>query len=133
MNQLKKSKEKLMKKLFITLLTMFGMSCVNAAGPLDGIYSCNVSLLGTNYPSYVTVNGHPDGGTIYAVAAVSQTQNFYGYGIGQASSTSFVGSTMYGYPFNFTANTIAGTLNGSIGILWGSSVVNATTSCAKLW
>lgn len=122
-----------MKKIITTLLTAFGMSCVYAAGPLDGIYSCNVSLLGTTYPSYVTLNGHPDGGTIYAVAAVSQTQYFYGYGIGQASTTNFVGSTMYGYPFSFNANINAGTLNGSIGILWGNSVVNATTSCAKLW
>jgi hypothetical protein len=122
-----------MKKLLATFLTFLSASCVYAAGPLDGIYSCNISLLGTTYPSYVTINGHPDGGTIYAVAAVSQTQNFYGYGIGQASTTSFVGSTMYGYPFSFKANTATGTLNGSIGILWGNSVINATTSCAKLW
>lgn len=122
-----------MKKITLTLSLLLGSLSAFAAGPIDGIYSCNVSLLGSNYPSYVTVNGHPDGGTIYAVAAVSQTQYFYGYGIGQATSTNFAGSTMYGYPFNFAANTLNGTLNGTIGILWGNSVVNANASCAKLW
>jgi len=122
-----------MKRLFISLLTTLVVTCVHAAGPLDGIYTCNASLAGSNYTSYVTVNGHPDGGTIYAVAAVSPSQYFYGYGIGQASVTNFVGSTMYGYPFSFNANTMTGTLNGSIGILVGTSVINATTSCNKLW
>ena len=121
-----------MKKLITGVLlvcTEFAM----AAGPLDGIYYCDVYLYGYQYPSYVTLSGHADGTTVFTVAAVSPSTTFYGFGIGSATSTSFSGNTSFGRPFSFSANTLFGTMTGSIGVVWGGSAVNATASCGKIW
>lgn len=122
-----------MKKILISAVLALSSCLAAAAGPIDGIYACSVNLLGTSYSSYVTINGHADGSTIYTVAAVSPSQTFYGYGIGSATATSFTGSTMFGAPFNLTINPATGGISGTIGILWNGSVVNATSVCGKIW
>ena len=122
-----------MKKFLISVVLALSSSLAAAAGPIDGIYACNVNLFGTTYSSYITINGHDDGSTIYAVAAVSPSQTFYGYGIGYATATSFTGSTMFGAPFNLTINPATGGISGTIGILWYGSIVNATPVCGKIW
>lgn len=122
-----------MKKYLISAVLAFSSCLATAAGPIDGIYACNVNLLGSSYSSYITINGHPDGSTVYAVGAVSPTQTFYGYGIGTATATSFTGSTMFGAPFNLVITPATGGLTGTIGILWNGSIVNATPVCGKIW
>lgn len=113
-------------------LLMFLASAVFAAGgPIDGIYSCGVTLGTTTSQVYVTVNGQPDGQSIFAVAAVTPSTNFYGYGIGQVSGSTFSGQTMFLAPFNFSIS--GNSFAGPIGILSGGSVVNAIASCSKIW
>jgi hypothetical protein len=97
-------------------------SIAAAAGPLDGIYSCGVRLLGATYASYITINGHTDGGSVFAVAAVSPSQTFYGYGIGSATQTTFTGTTMFGTPFSMFYNPTNGVFSGNIGVLWNGSI-----------
>lgn len=121
-----------MKRFIATLGFCISLSSF-AAGPLDGIYSCNVSMLGYNYPTYVTLSGHSDGATVFVPAAVSETTYFYGYGIGTATNTSFSGLTMYGEPFSFSANKLTGSLNGTVRGVVGTARVNATAACVKIW
>ena len=122
-----------MKKLLASISLCLSASIASAAGPLDGIYACTVRLLGYSYSSYVTVNGHSDGSSVFAVAAVSPSQYFYGYGIGVATDSTFTGMTMFGIPFTLSYAPASGTLSGNIGVLVGSSVVTATASCPKIW
>lgn len=122
-----------MKKIIATFSLLLASLSTLAAGPLDGIYSCNVYMLGNNYPTYVTLNGHPDGSTVFVPAAVSEITYFNGYGIGVATNTSYSGLTMYGEPFSFTANIFTGALNGTIRAVIGTTRITATASCAKIW
>jgi hypothetical protein len=122
-----------MKKLIAALNLLMLSTVASAAGPMDGIYSCGVNIFGANYASYITVNGNAEGGTIFAVAAVSPSQTFYGYGIGSATATSFTGSTMFGAPFSLSYRSATGSMSGTIGILWGGNTVNANASCQKIW
>jgi hypothetical protein len=123
---------KFMKKL-LTVLALTGCAAANAAGPIDGIYSCSVSLNGSAIQSYVTINGQPDGSSIFAVAAVNSSQPFYGYGIGMATRTSYYGDTMFGSPFNFTVNPSTLAFTGTIGVLWYGRYVNAAAICSKIY
>ena len=122
-----------MKKIICTLALCMFSTFAPAAGPMDGIYSCSVRLLGATYPSYITVNGHADGSSVFAVAAVNPSQVFYGYGIGAATQSSFSGSTMFGAPFSLTYNPITGALSGNIGIVWSGSLTYALATCSKIW
>jgi hypothetical protein len=121
-----------MKKLLAALTLLTGMTSAFAAGPLDGIYSCSVNVLGSFSQSYVTINGHPDGTSIFAVAAVSPSQAFYGYGIGTATSTSFTGSTMFGQPFNLAVDG-SGNISGTIRILINGVFANGTVGCFHIF
>jgi hypothetical protein len=122
-----------MKKCFVSI-AMLLYSCLSfGAGPVDGIYACNISLLGSSYSSYVTINGHPDGSSIYAIVAVSPSQDFYGYGIGTASATSFTGTTDRGAPFDIKVNPATGASTGTIGVVMNGKIYNATTTCGKIW
>lgn len=119
------------KQLVVFLLILLPSTTLAAGGPLDGIYSCSIGLGATTSQVYVTVNGQPDGQSIFAVAAVTPSTSFYGYGIGQVSGSTFSGQTMFLAPFTFS---ISGTsFSGSIGILSSGSIVNATASCSKIW
>jgi hypothetical protein len=111
------------------------LTCVStfAAGPADGIYSCAATVLGTVTQVYVTINEHADGAAVFAVAAVSPSTPFYGYGIGTATPTSFIGSTMFGQPFSFVASPSYGSLNGTIRVLIGNTFANASASCVRVW
>lgn len=122
-----------MKNFLLSTALLLSSAIANAAGPIDGIYACNVKLLGSTYSSYVTVNGHDDGTAVYTVAAVSPSQAFYGYGIGTATATSFTGTTMLGAPFNLVVNPTTGGITGTIGVNWYGSVVNAIPVCGKIW
>lgn len=96
---------------------MLTCSCLSfAAGPVDGIYACNVSLLGSSYSSCVTMNGHPDRKSIYAIVAVSPSQDHYRDGIGTASATSFTGTTDRVAPFDKKINPVTDANSGTIGI-----------------
>jgi hypothetical protein len=111
-----------LKKIIFPLALSIVSSIAAAAGPLDGIYSCGVRLLGATYASYITINGHTDGGSVFAVAAVSPSQTFYGYGIGSATQTTFTGTTMFGTPFSMFYNPTNGVFSGNIGVLWNGSI-----------
>ena len=95
-------------KAILTLATLTFSILSYAAGPLDGIYSCDVSGQGYQEQVYVTVNGQPNGDSIYAIAAVSSYTPIYGYGIGTATATEFSGNTMFGKPFSFKVNPYGG-------------------------
>jgi hypothetical protein len=121
-----------MKKQIAALaLGVASLPCI-AAGPVDGIYSCGVTVLGSVRQAYVTVSGHSDGTSVFTVAAVSPSQDFYGYGIGTATGTQFTGSTMLGQPFNFTV-TPGGAISGTIRVPYSGIYTNASAYCAKIF
>ncbi len=120
-----------MKKIFVVV--MFLGFIRSFAGSFDGIYTCSVNVLGSLSQSYVTINSQPTGAAVFAVAAVTPTTNFYGYGIGSTTATTFSGSTMHGQPFNFTLNTATGLFTGSIGITSNGASINSTVSCSKVF
>lgn len=121
----------MLNRLVTFLLILLPSTAFAAGGSLDGIYTCSVGLGAIISQAYVTVNGQPDGQSIFAVAAVTPSTSFYGYGIGQISGSTFSGQTMFLAPFNFS---ISGTsFSGPIGILLNGSIVNANASCSKIW
>ena len=104
-----------------------------AGGPLDGIYSCYVGINGYTSQAFVTVNGQPNGSSIFAVAAVTASAQFYGYGIGNATTTIFSGNTMFNLPFSLSVNSTTHAMSGSIGIdVYGHSVT-ASANCSKIF
>jgi hypothetical protein len=122
----------LKKLLFSFSFVVFSVKAM-AGGPLDGIYSCGLSAAGKNAQVYITINGHPDGTTIYVPAAISPTNDAHGYGMGTATSTSFIGTTMFGLPFNFTINPATGYLTGTAVINASGTNVTSTVNCLKIW
>jgi hypothetical protein len=119
-----------MKKL-LTALACASMSCAFAAGPLDGIYSCEVSGASGYSQAYVTVNTNAANYSLFAVAAVQPSQDFFGYGVGVVTDQTFNGNTMFGAPFAFTRTNVG--FAGTIGILLGGSIVTAGAYCTRVW
>lgn len=119
------------KKLIAGLVVCVCPLISAAGGPVDGIYSCSVNT-GVVSQVYLTINGQPNGTSIFAVAAVSPSTDFYGYGIGTATSSSFSGNTMLGQPFSFSIS-VAGGISGTIGILFNNVVLRASVSCVKIF
>jgi hypothetical protein len=120
-----------MKKLCALVLLS---GCISSfASSFDGIYTCSVNVLGSLSQSYVTINSQPTGAAVFAVAAVTPTTNFYGYGIGSTTATTFSGSTMHGQPFSFNLNTTTGLFTGQIGITSNGASINSTVSCSKVF
>lgn len=117
-----------MKKLLL-LLTL--IPCLAfAAGPIDGIYMCNISG-GSQSQAFITLNGQPDGRTIFAVSALTSVQPFFGYGIGQYSRGVFYGNTGFGIPFSFSAD--GASISGPITILTASGSYGAYLLCQRIW
>jgi hypothetical protein len=120
----------MLKKLVGTVMMVPVLA--HAAGPIDGIYFCNAAILGQIVGAYITVNGHPDGRTIFAVAAVQPNMPVYGYGIGQVSGNTFFGSTHLGLPFNLavSGDSVVGTFTSSVPNI---GLTPAAISCLKVW
>lgn len=121
-----------MKKSLISMVLSFSAALSQAAGgPWDGIYSCAVSAPGIATQAYITVNGQPDGQSIFAVAAVTPNSPFYGYGIGRVQGNVFSGTTMFGKTFSMVP--AAGGFTGTIGIIVNNFSFTAYANCLKIW
>jgi hypothetical protein len=117
------------KKLIVALALAPGLAL--ASGWADGIYSCNLRAGSDVMPVYVTVNGQPDGRTIFAVAAVQQSMPVHGYGEGIVAGNVFSGVTNYGLPFHIVFG--ASTLTGTVRLVLDGSPVDAAAACNKIW
>jgi hypothetical protein len=103
-----------------------------AGGPIDGIYACKTYTSSGVVDHYVTVNGYPDGRTIYAIPAVSAYTDLYGYGIGQVTGNTFAGQTMFSSPFRLTIN--GNHVSGSVSVPSDNGrFVDVSTECDKIW
>jgi hypothetical protein len=118
-----------MKKTALALI-LFASAAAHAAGPFDGIYNCALSGA-TVQQAYITVNGQPDGRSIFAVAAIAPTQPFFGYGIGQVTGAAFSGQTMLGAPFSMTADALG--MSGTIDVQVNGAFVHIAASCARIF
>ncbi len=98
-----------------------------AGGPLDGVYQCAVGGTGV----FVTVSGQPSGPSLYTIAALGPTNALYGYGMGTATTSSFVGVTNFNLPF--TLGVSQGNLSGSIGVMVGTTATQLPVNCAKIF
>lgn len=124
-----------MKKLYFALLAISAAFPAFAGGPLDGIYHCSISATGQSYSMYVTLNGHSDGQTIYVMAAVANNSPFKDFGAGNATASSFVGTTHDGLPFSFAVSN-TGTSRSLIGTskaLINGQQVDATVNCSLIF
>ena len=119
-----------MRKMLAAFAVLMPLSAA-AAGPLDGIYTCSLSIPSGQSQSYVTVNTNAEGATLFAVAALSPSQFFYGYGIGKVNGQTFNGNTMFGAPFALTL-TGAG-FAGTIGVQISGTLVTAGAYCIRVW
>lgn len=120
-----------MKKKLAALLLAAPACAFSANGPADGIYTCTASMGGRVASAYLTVNGHLDGSTIWAVAAISPSQTFYGYGMGVVSGGAFAGTTSHGGSFALVVTPIS--MHGTVGIYQAGSFYNASVNCIKVW
>jgi hypothetical protein len=123
-------------KIISVLLLTANISLASLAaeannGPLDGIYNCNITVDGYTKQSYVTVNGYPDGNSVFAIPAISQFPNFYGYGQGRISGYKFDGMTSFGLPFYLNTNGFW--ISGVIGIILPSGPARASIYCEKIY
>ena len=118
-----------MKKFFVVML-LWPWFAVAAGGPWDGIYNCAVAG-GSSSQAFVTLNGKPNGETIFAVAAINPTQSFYGYGTGQIVGINYSGWTGLGGRFNVNATTTGFT--GTVGALSGGGFINLALNCIKIY
>ena len=122
----------MLKKLLATAtLTLASGVTLASGGPWDGIYSCGITVASFTTQAYITINGYPDGRAIFAVAAVTPSTDFYGYGVGSVSGSIFSGTTMFGQPFRVVANPSG--FSGTVGIVSGGYVFNAITNCTRIW
>ena len=119
------------KQLIAVLFVLLPAMSSAAGGTWDGIYSCGYNLLGRVYNVYVTINGQPDGRAIFAVAAVSDNNPFYGFGVGAVAGSTFTGTTMFGLPFSAQATSTGFT--GTIQSLVNNHPVNASGTCVMIW
>ena len=119
----------MLKRILMSFLML--PSVVHAGGAFDGIYFCNGSAAGVAIANYVTVNGQPDGRTIFAVAAVQEITPVYGYGIGQLNGNTFSGSTNFGLPFDLLID--GASIAGTVTIRWNGQAVPTSVTCVKIW
>ncbi len=124
-----------MKKFCFALLAAGVALPAFAGGPLDGIYQCNIGAAGQSYSLFLTLNGHGDGQTLYVQAAIGNNSPFKGYGIGQATATTFAGSTHDGLSFAMTASNNGKNivLNGTSQARINNQVVDAGVSCTQIF
>jgi hypothetical protein len=120
-----------LKTALAALAAALPLFTLAADGPADGIYFCSSNAGGRVSSQYITMNGQPDGRTIFAVAATTPTQAFYGYGIGSVSGSSFAGTTSHGGHFNITITSTGAA--GVVGVYVSGTFVNAQVSCTKVW
>lgn len=125
-------------RIAVSLLALFSTAQILAAGgPIDGIYNCQVSAPGLSSVSYISVSGNPAGQSIYAVAAVSPSQSFYGYGVGNVefaaggTGKKFSGTTSQGGRFSMFEQ--GGKISGSVEIWINSRFVNGSADCNKIF
>jgi hypothetical protein len=116
-----------MKKIFFlaSLLTS-----IEVFAGIDGIYYCAVNARGAQVGAYITVNSR-GAQSIFAIAAVTPSNSFYGYGIGTVEDNIFSGQTMFLQPFSFTVGDDS--LIGSVGVVSSGVAYTATSSCQKVW
>ena len=121
-----------MKRLLVAVaLGMLAQTSSASDGPWDGIYSCGYNVAGFVYNVYVTINGYPDGRAIWAVAAVTSSTPFYGFGVGTIVGNTYSGTNLLGLPFQATATTSG--FNATMTTVSGSRYVTATGTCLKVW
>lgn len=120
-----------MKRFLVVMLLVGQCFSAFAASQYDGIYFCTVSTLAGQLPAYVTVNTNASGGTIWAVAAVTQTSAFYGYGIGQIVGTAFTGQTNFLGSFQLQASSAA--MTGTVQLYSSAGFSTGNVSCSKIW
>lgn len=109
-------------------LILAASAAAHAAGPLDGIYDCNLWQGGQIMDrQYVTVNTNAAGASIWAVAATASTQRWAGYGIGTVQ----LDGRFIGDKFTFTSTPAA--LNGTIYLAVNGIDVGFSVACVKVW
>ena len=117
------------KLLFSGLLAVSGVAF---AGPLDGVYSCSTTVPGVgSIASTNVVVTNAQGVTGFSVLSISANTQSYGYGLGTATTTSFVGTDMNGKPFAFVVSGT--TITGSLFFNNNGQFIASTSSCLKIW
>lgn len=124
-----------MRNIFKTVL-FSGLLAVSAgtfaSNVLDGVYSCSTSVPGVGaIASHNVVITNAQGVTGFSVLSISANTPSYGYGLGTATTTSFVGTDMNGKPFAFVVSGT--TISGSLFFNLNGQFIASTSSCLKIW
>lgn len=105
-----------------------------AAGPLDGAYACRASYPGVStFDVYMAIVTNAQGQTASAPVALTTTNHLFGYAIGAASTTAYVGRTSFDQPFSFVVNPQTLSFSGTLGVVVNGLALPAVASCTKIW
>lgn len=117
--------------LFASLLSV---SClVGAAGDtIDGFHECKLTYSGISKTVYLAFKAHPDGLTIWTIAAPNKT-TVYGYGVGvyNAAAGTLSGVDDAGYQFNWQVNGTS--ISGMNTEKLGAAVVTYPIACTLIF
>lgn len=120
-----------MKKLLAALAAFCVITTAGAAtsGPWDGIFECTVP--GVEGLHYITLNGRPDGVTVFTVAMTSDEQVMWAFGFGQVVGGVYSGKTIHGDPFSFEETPGKG-MRGSVEIRVVGFRLTISPNCGRV-
>ena len=122
-----------LKSMAVICAAVVGVNAF-AAGPLDGVYSCAVSIPGLGVSTiYQTINTNAQGQTVTAPANVTASTAVVGYGLGMVNGYTLTGTTDKGQSFSFTLNPATLTASGVFNLVGANGLLVTTYSCTKIW
>jgi hypothetical protein len=123
-----------MRNLFKKLLFCGALAVSGGAfaAPIDGVYQCTFTSfpLGT-VTVYQSLNTNSQGQTVIAPAALELVPAYYGFGVGVATSTTFIGTDSNGAAFAFAVSGT--TMTGTMSLKRNGIASPSTVSCSKIW
>ena len=122
------------KALFCVALAASSGAFAGGGGPLDGAYSCHVAGMGSiSFDAYFAVVTNAQGLSAIAPVSADFITSVSGYGMGTATTTSFIGETIFGLPLALVVNPQTLSLAGTMGLRVGSIPTAASLNCNKIF
>ena len=133
MQKMKLPQNTALKSLILACATAASLSA-HAGGPLDGVYSCAVSIPGIGVSTiYQTINTNAQGQTVTAPANVTAGTAVVGYGLGLVTGYTLTGTTDKGQSFVFSLNPVTLTATGIFNLVGANGLLPTTYNCTKIW
>ena len=119
-----------LKRIGIAIMASFGCMSAHAVGPYDGIYFCDLTLLGNPTSTYITVNSSGTTG-VFTIPYLVAGQTWQGYGIGTWYGSVLSGTTNSGGAFSAAAVGY-GALDFIVDVNSYGTFYQATGTCSQV-